>query len=211
MTYKHFEREILRQEEDWSSHCNIEGLWKLAKEMLSHIKEQEEKEGLVSILNKTEEKKMEKEILMKTRGVYKYVTSCYYKDSSSTKNALVQVGYLDLNDNMVFNSSETRSENEPDTEFVESADLLLGEKPDTLVRYLPGFMVRGYRSCEEYVPITNSHNGKDTKEINEVISQNTIQYSPSTYSSSPKVPYSVIGYLNDDGELIYYNQIANKE
>lgn len=156
------------------------------------------KENVDSFIAKKEieEKRMIKqEILMKTRGVFKHVTSCYYKDNTSTKNALVQVGYLDLDDNIVFN--------EPDEEFV--------GKPDILVRYLPGFMVRGYRSCEEYVPITNSHNGKDTKEINEVISQNIIQYSPSTYGNSPKVIYSVVGYMNDNGELIYYNQIANKE
>jgi len=140
--------------------------------------------------------KIEQEILMKTRGVFKYVTSCYYKDNFSTKNALVQVGYLDLDDNIVFN--------EPDEEYV--------GKPDTLVRYLPGFMVRGYRSCEEYIPITNSHNGKDTKEIKEVISNSSvIHYNPSAYGNSHKVTYSVIGYLNEDGELVYYNQIANKE
>jgi hypothetical protein len=155
--------------------------------MLRYIKE---KEGEL-MSNKSEQ-----EILMKTRGVFKYVTSCYYKDNTSTKNALVQVGYLDLDDNIVFN--------EPDKEFV--------GKPDTLVRYLPGFMVRGYRSCEEYVPIANSYNGKDTKEINEVISNNSsIQYCPSSYGNSPRITYAVIGYLSVDGELVYYNQIASKE
>ena len=137
--------------------------------------------------------KTEQEILMKTRGVFKYVTSCYYRDTYSTKNALVQVGYLDLDDNIVFN--------EPDTEFI--------GKPDILVRYLPGFMVKGYRSCEEYVPSNNIKGGGT--EIREVISEHIIGYSPSTYGTSPKVIYSVIGYLEDDGELIYYNQIANKE
>lgn len=167
--------------------------WKsVREEILSNPKVKKEYDDLDKAMMLIE---MEKEILMKTRGVFKYVTSCYYKDNTSTKNALVQVGYLDLDDNIVFH--------EPDTEFV--------GKPDTLVRYLPGFMIQGYRSCEEYVPITNSHSGRDTKEINEVISQNTIQYSPSTYGTAPRVTYSVIGYLDDDGELICYNQIANKE
>lgn len=140
-----------------------------------------------------EKMKQETEILMKTRGVFKYVTSCYYKDTYSTKNALVQVGYLDLDDNIVFNEPVEKSV----------------DKPDTLVRYLPGFMVRGYRSCEEYIPSINIKGGGT--EIREVISEHTIGYSPSTYGNSPKVVYSVIGYLEDDGELIYYNQIANKE
>ena len=167
--------------------------WKsVREEILSNPKVKKEYDDLdkATILIK-----MEQEILMKTRGVFKYVTSCYYKDNTSTKNALVQVGYLNLDDNIVFN--------EPDTEFI--------GKPDTLVRYLPGFMVRGYRSCEEYAPIFNSSSSKDTKEIKEVISQNIIQYSPSSYGNSPRIVYSVIGYLNDEGELVYYNQIANKE
>lgn len=145
------------------------------------------------LLRQQEGKRTEQEILMKTRGVFKYVTSCYYKDNTSTKNALVQVGYLDLDDNIVFN--------EPDREFI--------GKLDTLVRYLPGFWVRGYRSCEEYVPSIYIKGGGT--EVREVISEHIIKYSPSTYGSSPKVVYSVIGYLEDDGELIYYNQIANKE
>jgi len=193
MTYKHFEYEKQQIANSWSADANNQELWKLVQDMLTYIKE---KESGTIITEKEVQKKMEQEILMKTRGVYKYVTSCYYKDNTSTKNALVQVGYLDLDDNIVFN--------EPDKEFV--------GKPDTLVRYLPGFMVRGYRSCEECVPITNSHNGKDTREINEVISNSSvIHYSPSTYGSSPKVTYAIIGYLNEDGELVYYNQIANKE
>jgi hypothetical protein len=172
---------------------DIEDVFALTSELL---RKRKFKEDTYEMLEELAERKIEKEILMKTRGVFKYVTSCYCKDNTSTKNALVQVGYLDLDDNIVFN--------EPDKEFV--------GKPDTLVRYLPGFMVRGYRSCEEYVPITKSHNGKDTREIKEVISNSkVIHYCPSTYGSSPKVTYSVIGYLNEDGELIYYNQIVSKE
>jgi len=138
---------------------------------------------------------VERDILKKTRGVFKYRTSCYFKDHTSSKNELVQVGYLDLDDNIVFN--------EPDEEYIAI--------PDTLIRYLPGFMVKGYRSCEEYVSITNSYNGKDSKEIREVISSETIQYDPSTYGSSPRVTYSVIGYLDDNEALVYYNQIVDKK
>ncbi len=182
MTYQKFEYKRQQIANNWGAEGDIQGqeLWKLVNEMLSHMREQEREP-------------IEKEILMRTRGVYKHVTSCYYKDTYSTKNALIQVGYLDLDDNIVFN--------EPDTEFI--------GKSDTLVRYLPGFMVRGYRSCEEYVP-SNPVKGGGT-EIREVISEHTIGYSPSTYGSSPKTIYSVIGYLEDDGELIYYDQIANKE
>jgi len=139
------------------------------------------------------QKQIEKDILKKTRGVFKYVTSCYFKDSTSSKNELVQVGYLDLEDNIVFNESD---------------DEWIGD-PTKLVRYLPGFMVRGYHSCEPYISIINSHNGKDNKEIREVISSNTIQYCYS--SNSPRVTYSVIGYLNDEEELIYYNSIVDKK
>ena len=134
----------------------------------------------------------EREILMKTRGVFKYVTSCYYKDTCSTKNDLVQVGYLDTEDNIVFN--------EPNEDYVSN--------PDKLVRYLPGFWVRGYRSCEEYLP--NLDIRGNGVELREVISEYSIGYSPSIYSGSPKVPYSVIGYLDDDGALIYYDQIVSK-
>jgi len=145
-------------------------------------------------MNTNQSKELERDILKKTRGVFKYVTSCYFKDHSSSKNELVQVGYLDLEDNIVFNGSD---------------DEWIGD-PAKLVRYLPGFMVIGYHSCEPYIPVTNSHNGKDNKEIREVISSNTIQYSPSSISSSPKVTYSVIGYLDDNDEVVYYNQIVDK-
>lgn len=137
-------------------------------------------------------KQIERDILKKTRGVFKYQTSCYFKDHTSSKNELVQVGYLDLDDDIVFN--------EPDEEYVST--------PDKLVRYLPGFMVKGYRSCEEYIP--KSPKTKESVEIREVLSENTIQYTPSTYGSSPRVTYSVIGYLGDNEELIYYNEIVDK-
>ena len=175
----------------------------LAKELLNDLasewlsKEQYEKEVGINTMTtaQEEQKQMERDILKKTRGVFKYVTSCYFKDHSSSKNELVQVGYLDLEDNIVFN--------DVDEEHIGN--------PDKLIRYLPGFMVRGYRSCEEYIPVTNSYNGTDTKEINEVISSNTIQYCPSNNFSSPRVTYSVIGYLNDDEELVYYNAIVDKK
>lgn len=197
--------EIVKGEQSVSyvTHCsflpfNFPGQWNTdISYVISRFKkavDRHKKEGVNSMstqqIIKTE-KEMEQEILMKTKGVFKYVTSCYYKDNFSTKNELVQVGYLDLDDNIVFN--------EPDKKLV--------SKPDTLVRYLPGFMVKGYRSCEEYVPSTNIKGGGT--EIREVISEHTIGYSPSTYGSSPKVTYSVIGYLEDDGELIYYDQITN--
>lgn len=117
------------------------------------------------------------------------MTSCYFKDNTSSKNELVQVGYLDLDDDIVFN--------EPDEDYV---------KDETkLIRYLPGFMVKGYHSCEEYIP------KKESVEIREVISENTIQYNQNPYDSSPKVTYSVIGYLGDNEELIYYNEIVDKK
>jgi len=139
---------------------------------------------------KEAQKQMEKDILKKTRGVFKYRTSCYFKDHTSSKNELVQVGYLDLDDNVIFN--------EPDEEYIVD--------PSKRIRYLPGFMVKGYHSCEEYIP-----NKSDSVEIREVISENTIQYSPSTYGSSPRVTYSVIGYLGDNEELIYYNAVVDRK
>lgn len=141
------------------------------------------------IVSCTNPKKMEQDILIKTRGVFKYRTSCYFKDNTSGKNELVQVGYLDLDDDIVFN--------EPNEEYV---------KDETkLIRYLPGFMVKGYRSCQEYIP------KKESVEIREVISENTIQYNLSTIVSSSRVTYSVIGYLGDNEELIYYNEIVDKQ
>lgn len=198
MTHKYFEREMQILAKNWGLTVDSEELWELTKEILAALKEKEEEfvttviEDKEKIQNKIVQNKIEQEILMKTRGVFKYRTSCYAKSDISTRNEFVQIGYLDLYDNIVFN--------EPDEEYV--------EHPDRLVRYLPGFWVKGYNSCQEYLP------DKDIKgggiEVKEVISEFTIKYSPNCYSNN-KVIYSVIGYLNDDNQLVYYEQIVNKK
>lgn len=179
-TYEDLEREYTRLKTQWESKHGIFSL--------GHV---DDVFALASELLRQQKKRMnqEQEILMKTRGVFKYVTSCYYYHDTSSKNEFVQVGYLDLEDNIVFSA----------------VDISYVEDENKLIRYLPGFWVRGYNSCQEYLT------SKDTKEIKEVISSTSIKYSPSYNSSNNKTHYSVIGYLNDKGELVYYNQIANKE
>lgn len=174
------------------SFASIQGLCheyiKLVGEMLDYINTTTEE----TKLNSKEE--MEQKLLRATRGVFKYMTIssskapfCY----TSAKNKFVQVGYLDLDNNIVFNEVKRPAIDESDVRAI--------------TRFLPGFHVRGYRSCEEYIPSLTAPS-QVTKEIREVVSTTVIQYSSSSYSLNHET-YSVIGFLNDSGELIKYSQI----
>jgi len=136
------------------------------------------------------EKEIEQKILSQVRGVFKYRTkssSKGYSSYTSSKYDLVQVGYLDLDNNIVFNEVQ-RPLSEPDQY--------------SIVRYLPGFHIRQYRSSEDYIPKLNS-----SKEIKEIISSEVVEYSSGSYSSKKEI-YSVIGFLNDENQLIHYDQIV---
>lgn len=134
------------------------------------------------------------EILKQTRGVFKYrttSTSKNYSDYSSSKYETVQVGFLDLENNIVFNSVK---------------NTLPELSQHSIIRYKLGFYVRQYRSCEDYIPDLVECN----KEIREVMSSRVINQRVS--SSSESSIYSTVGFLNNDDQLIYYDQIiTNKD
>lgn len=151
--------------------------------------------ALTTELLRQQKKKMnqEQEILMKTRGVFKEVISfngALISDYITLdKTESVQVGYLDLDDNVVFN--------EVDSSYV--------QEENRIYRYLPGFKVRSYRSWEDYVPINNQ------KEIREVVSTITLKYCPNRYGTGNTIVYPVVGYLDDNNQLVYYHQISDKK
>lgn len=160
----------------------------LVKEMLEYIK------TTTKETNVSNEKEIEQKMLSQVRGVFKYRTksnskaySCY----TSKKYDLVQVGYLDLEDSIVFNPIIQRPVSEP--------------SPYSITRYLPGFHVRQYRNWEEYIPELDSN-----KEIKEVISSEIVEYSSGNYSSKKEI-YSVVGFLNNENQFIHYDQIIEDE
>lgn len=140
-------------------------------------------------------KDTERDILRATRGVFKYMTTSTakgYVSYTSSKNEFVRVGYLDLNNSIVFDEVKRPAVDESDG--------------TTITRYLPGFHVRGYRSCEEYIPSLSAPSHV-IKEIREVVSTTTIQYNPSKYGTDNQQAYSVTGFLDDNGGFIQYSQI----
>lgn len=146
-------------------------------------------------MNEKIEKDIEQKLLRATRGVFKYMTISSvkgYVSYTSNKNEFVQVGYLDLNNNIVFDEVKRPAVDESDT--------------TTITRYLPGFHVRGYRSCEEYIHSLTAPSHV-TKEIREVISTTTIQYNPSKYGTDNQEAYSVTGFLDENNVFIQYSQI----
>ena len=157
----------------------------LVKEMLEYI------EITTKETNMNTNKEIEQKMLSQVRGVFKYRTksnSKGYSNYTSSKYDLVQVGYLDLEDNIVFNEVQKP---------VSESDQY------SITRYLPGFHIRQYRNCEEYVFELDSN-----KQIKEVISSEIVEYSSGSYSSK-KETYSVIGFLNDENQLIHYDQIIH--